>query len=638
MIDRAEYRLFFTIACFLIFKFITAQEPKPPEAVDDMAVSFQGGTVSIPVLENDIAEDGHPIAIVTAVGSPFGDVYFTDSLVIYKPFSHFIFQYPDSDTLRYMIKDLVNGLQSGFGKIALTLLPADFNFARDTLTLNNCRAPFNAAGSYFSDFYGDHLPAFEVPANSGLHTLKRSNLLIGGKVDGYVEHIAGESELPPYGYHVTDFWPGPRSDDEAYSQEQDSTWNRSWKLSAGMIQAHQENWYDPDYIIPEVIASWPGNGLVSLGQAPVLAPFGDLNTNGMYEPELGDYPIIAGDQAIFSLFNDHRTTSIATLSPKMDIEVSQLAFAFDCPEDSTFSNTVFVRYRIVNRSSKNYGGVYAGIYTAFSIGTEGDEHMGCDTILDCYFGYNAPMDEDSGASQGYGDFPPAQGVCILNHALSGFVGPMETWYNGPAPNYNILSGLWPFGEPVTLGGDGHGGSDTTAFLFSGDPSDPGQWSDYQVNPDNPGSRNGVGAAGPFTMLSGDTLDLEIAYVFARDYGGSNLSSVQLLKERIAILRWYYENDSTPCGKSWLSAPETGDGPGRISVYPNPASEYFSIDFGTQFHTPVHYSVTDMKGTQVARGILENATARILISNLSPGIYIFMLNDGKHVSMHKILKK
>jgi hypothetical protein len=43
MTDRADLRILFTIACMLTFTFIAAQEPKPPEAVDDQAVTIQGG-------------------------------------------------------------------------------------------------------------------------------------------------------------------------------------------------------------------------------------------------------------------------------------------------------------------------------------------------------------------------------------------------------------------------------------------------------------------------------------------------------------------------------------------------------------------------------------------------------------------
>ena len=45
-------------------------------------------------------------------------------------------------------------------------------------------------------------------------------------------------------------------------------------------------------------------GDTSLGQAPYLAPFVDVDYDGLYNPALGDYPDVMGDQAIFFIFND----------------------------------------------------------------------------------------------------------------------------------------------------------------------------------------------------------------------------------------------------------------------------------------------------------------------------------------------
>jgi hypothetical protein len=62
-------------------------------------------------------------------------------------------------------------------------------------------------------------------------------------------------------------------------------------------------------IIPIRILEWPAKGntyLQSIGIEIVepLAPFVDLNNNGIYEPEWGDYPLFKGHQAQFWVMND----------------------------------------------------------------------------------------------------------------------------------------------------------------------------------------------------------------------------------------------------------------------------------------------------------------------------------------------
>ncbi|MBK8414466.1 MAG: hypothetical protein IPL22_08125 [Bacteroidetes bacterium] len=55
-------------------------------------------------------------------------------------------------------------------------------------------------------------------------------------------------------------------------------------------------------MVPTNIADW----LVSIHLfSRVLAPFADFNSNGIYDPQNGDYPYILGDESIYSIFNDY---------------------------------------------------------------------------------------------------------------------------------------------------------------------------------------------------------------------------------------------------------------------------------------------------------------------------------------------
>lgn len=625
--------LIFMGLCLFVSLDVFSQDPKPPEAELDTASTFFGGVVSIQVLLNDFGEDGHPIKVVNVVPSEYSECFFNDSLVFYRSKYLYGNYIPETDTIKYRIQDMVNGLLSDFGKIALSILPVNFNNARDSININNYNAAFHACGNYFFDYYGDNQPFFEIPKGSGLNTLRRSYLLIGGHRDIYYDHVSAEFDKE---YYISDFWQGPVSNTECYNFNYDSVWNVVWKLAHSDIELHKSSWLDPTYNMPLEIESWPGNGDEEAGQLARLAPFYDKNGNDIYEPLLGDYPAIKGDVAIFSLYNDQRTIGLASDSKPVELDIQQMVYAFDCVQDSVFNNSLFENYKITNRSENHYNDVYCGIYSAFVIGNEGDEYMGCDTLLNYYYGYNDSVDEPNGSLPGYSQFPPAQAVCFLNEDLSSFIGPREGSWNGPGVYLNLLTGVWPaLNIPMTYGGNGMGGTDVTTFLFPGNPSDPFQWSDFQVNPTEPGQRNGIGACGPFEFGPGEIIELDIAYVFARDYGGTNLSSVDLLNERVSELKWFYDNDSTPCGRTWSASKDLVYNIPEIKIYPNPADDYFMLE--TPFNFPFEINILDLTGRKVWKGAIRKNQS-LDVSFLKPGIYVITIpNSDNHFNKKLIVR-
>ncbi|MCD4729907.1 MAG: T9SS type A sorting domain-containing protein [Bacteroidales bacterium] len=624
----------FAVVHFLLLPFILfPQNPKPPEAVDDYAETISGGRVSITVLENDFCEEGHEIEVLFTNGSLYSNTEHTDSTVIYIPIFQFNSIYPDNDVITYRIRDIENGLVSETASIYITIHEIDFNKAKDSLYLNNYNTTFNAYGNYFFDYLGNWRSNFKIPRESRNFTIIRSNLLIGGKA-GYYHYLAGEAFLLPYS---TDFWPGPYSVSSDYSIQEDSTWNNIWKLNRSEINWHQLHYQDPGYVPVNAIYEWPGNGNTIKGYAEQLAPFTDRNSNGIYEPYLGDTPLIKGNEAVFSIYNDHRTIGMSTASKPLGIEVQQLSYVFDCPDDSTFYNSFFIHYIIINRSANLYTDLFCGMKTIFSIGNEGDDYFGCDTILNCYFGYNDSIDEYFGYTPAYGHYPPAQAICFLNHRMYAFIESADFWgLNGPGPFYNSLKGLWAWGEPMTYGGNGLGGTDTTTYLFPGNPVDSTQWSDFQTNPNSPGVRSGTGSVGPFILAPGDSIEIDIAYVFARDYGGTNLTSVALLKERVERIKWYYENDSTPCGTTWSGNEVHYTQNQHIKIYPNPVSDnLFVQSSGLGFDNS--YKIYNLVGQVVQEGVIGNQNVQIHVGHLISGYYIIKISNAKIVIAEKFMK-
>lgn len=186
--------------------------------------------------------------------------------------------------------------------------------------------------------------------------------------------------------------------------------NHVWHLTREQIDYHIAHCGEAGYEPIDDIASWPGNG--PDGYAQQLAPFFDADSDGVYQPLAGDYPIIRGDECTFSIFNDMLSRHQTTYGIPMGVEVHCMTYAFNEPEDTALWNTVFTHYDIFNRSTYTYDSTYLAAWTDFDIGHGYDDYIGCDVRRGMYYGYNG----DNADGPGTGSFagvPPAQSCTFL---------------------------------------------------------------------------------------------------------------------------------------------------------------------------------------------------------------------------------
>ena len=166
------------------------------------------------------------------------------------------------------------------------------------LDINNIKARINSGGDLFWDF---NSAKFEAPKGSGINSIFAGNLWIAGVDAGNQVHAACQT----YRQNGVDFWPGPMDTinvscpSAVYSSP---TWNRVWKVNKTTVDSFVLGLFGTN--IPLSISSWPGNGDANYNQAKKLAPFYDVNNDGIYNPTQGDYPLIQGDQAIYFIYND----------------------------------------------------------------------------------------------------------------------------------------------------------------------------------------------------------------------------------------------------------------------------------------------------------------------------------------------
>jgi hypothetical protein len=677
-----------TLTFFTIFSIsLSFSQNHAPTAIDDYAVTTRG-YMKVDVLANDFDIDGNDLSVFHfSIKKPKHGYIFRviDDLYEYHAYPSYTGGY---DTMMYLLRD--NGSPTMLDTGTLVIL-VDNPLTFDSVSVNNIKAGANADGflfgerrKYYNGVTNNFLPLFEVPKGSNINSIFSGNIWIAGLDDLDTLHVAAQRYLAD----GNDFWAGPVS--SVYDSLYDYKFNRVWKMTRNEIEDHLVQCCPAGYVPSQNILDWPGNGDVSLGQSSIIAPFYDWNQDGIYDPYNGDFPEIRGDEAVFFVFNDDRYTHTESGGNKFGVEVRGMLYEVNCPDDSALWNTVFLHFDLVNRSSNNYDSVYLGVFMDLDLGYPWDDYIGCDVQRGSFYEYNG-NDYDIPISDvnGYGANPPAQSVTFLagpymendgidntdglcDEGLNGFnFGDditdnerfglrkfMATISNGvyypiddpvlPTFYYNIMRGLWNDSEPLHYWGNGYpnagGTGPVCSFMFPGnsdtcnwgtlgiDPGGNAPWTDFQAG-NQPGDRRGIGSSGPFIFNQGQTQELDLAFVFGRnflDYKAT--SAIPVMQERIDSIISYFRKGATPCGGFTLKQQETQ----TLNIYPNPAIDYINIVYTPAINSI--YEVFDVQGNKRFSGTLYPLGSQQLnISALQNGLYFLRVINGKSSISGKFIK-
>lgn len=483
-----------------------------------------------------------------------------------------------------------------YGQLSTTCRPAS---AKVDLDINNVRATILNGGDMWWNLTSSQ---YEIPKGSGQHSIFNGAIWMGGLDPAGNLHVAAMT----YRQTGNDYFPGPL---DTASASTDNTrcqlYDRMWKVNRSEVESFIANRNDPNYVIPAVILEWPGNGNTATGEAHTLAPFHDVNGDGVYDPLAGDYPRfnfsgqnncdndLLGDQAIWWVFNDNGNTHSQTGGSALGVEVQAMAFAYRSSSD-WLNDATFYRYKIINRSITNYHDVWMGQFADYDLGDAFDDYVGCDVARGLGYCYNGDVNDGALATPipgTYGAHPPAVGVDFLSGPLAEpgdlidndrdsivdengertilarsvyFDGDfsVHSYPTNASHFYSYLKGLWKDYSPITYGSNGYGGPNPCWFMFPGN-SDPNGWGTYglQLPPwdefssgNTPGDRRQVQSVGPFNLDAGEVDYATITVAWARDTAGDNYDAITKLQQADDSIQLLFDNCfSLPCWNQ--AAPE-----------------------------------------------------------------------------------
>ena len=381
------------------------------------------------------------------------------------------------------------------------------------------------------------------------------------------------------------------------------------------------------------------------------APYTDVNGNGVYNPSV-DIPGVPGaDQTLWHVSNDLDATRASNVGgvPPIGLEVQRTIWGYN--RSGVLGNTIFTKYRIVNKSGTRLDSMYFGQWADPDLGGAVSgivyDTPGCDSTLN--LGYNYSGKEVYG---GWGSPPPAFGYVLVQGPLvpssssdsaitsSGFRKgyrnlPMTSFIFTVCGNstyvdarhgsstdwYNVLRGLGtktgtPFIDPST--------GSVTKYLASGDPVTGKGWIGAS------GDCTATLSSGPFTLAAGDTQEVVVAATIAM--GADRIGSVTALRSDYRGTSQILAGSPQPVAPASFSLSQN---------YPNPFNPTTNFEFRIANREPVSLKVFDVLGRDVATLVNEVRSAGVYTvhwdaSSLPSGVYFYRLQAGGFIQTKKML--
>jgi hypothetical protein len=500
------------------------------------------------------------------------------------------------------------------------------NAAFSTLDANNWSVSFNTTGSNGWDLKGD-LNSWFPKKDSGM-ALFAFSLWCGGLNNDNLYTMAETYRQ----FGGADGQPGTLNNngdvlsDSTYTSER---YNYIYKVSDHEINNMNNG------VITTDIENWPGNGDVSLGESDTIAPFVDVDNDGIYDSEKGDFPKINGNQMLYRVFNDNRLHHESG-GERMQIEVHMKSFSFNCDKDEVLKNTFFVEYSIINKSARDYDSFKVGMWSAVELGRFYDNAMGSVKDKAAFF-YNY-VNIDSL----YPDSIPMLSIYSVDRDLTSSISYGNDFtiqgnprHSKPTDFYNYLNAHWKNGYPMiedSLGISYRRRSTIpeTKFMYHGNPFDTTQWNWKKYN-FRGGFIQTVSSVGPYFLKSKDTITVVFAFTGHWKHNDNpEKQYFNMIDEIDHVKQLYVEGKlenacPTPIG---MLEKENNE----LSVYPNPTDGVINIEIDQEIEKIELFN-------SIGQMVLEGSKSKIDLSHLKNGVYYLKVRGTSNkIFVGKIIKE
>ncbi|MCD6010781.1 MAG: hypothetical protein K0Q79_643 [Flavipsychrobacter sp.] len=470
----------------------------------------------------------------------------------------------------------------------------------DSVNINKINAAVLVHGDmWWNPDPTDYQPKCIFPNGSKKHLNFTSALWMSG-FDGTGQlHVAAQT----YRINGNDFWPGPLNSSDTLTYATSAEWAKIWKVNRTDIQYFQSLVTHTTTNTPTEILRWPakgniyaqGNAGVSLTITGNMAPFVDVNSNGNYEPLLGEYPDVKGDQALWWAFSDNGPTHTQSNGKPLGVEIHAMSYAYN--RGTLIDYVVYYEYTIINRSSNTYNSFRIGQWTDTEIGYYLDDYIGFDSTWRMGITYNGTNDDGGGAGHptiSYGVNPPQSAITMIvlpGDAGTSYVPAGSFVYhnndNSIIGNPSVDSQYSNYMRAKLRNGThftndfsgagvpckGFGSGADCNYVFTGDPSINTQWSMCSCN-SNPGDLRPILSSNDFTLSAGGQVKVVFALIVADSAGGCGVANYNKIKV-VADTAWKnYFNPPAPLPPNAITNLET---PHLLHICPNPANTKLFID-------------------------------------------------------------
>ena len=481
----------------------------------------------------------------------------------------------------------------------------DFRAACDNATaqtdmdINNVRARLTTGGDvWWNGSDGRYVVPKVPPGVPEVSSIFAGAVWLGGKDPGGGLKVAAQQYGRSGGNF--DFYSGPLTDEGLTSKDTCARWDKFFTVAGESIRELRAAFEEADGqqldpgTLPDDILGWPATGneyffdvhgfdLPNTTQG--LAGFWDEDLDGIYDPTLGDYPIIEirgcgetpqfPEEMTFWIYNDagniHRESNLPT---QIQMEVQVQAFAYTTSDD--INSMTFQRYKLINRAPEDIFDTYFAMWVDADLGCFQDDYVGTDTTRSLAYVYNSDARDGLGTTcncdgvETYCDEVPILGVDYFRGprrpifdengnqigeeelGMSSFITIYNAGIGSPDPGttdpgtaqeyYNYLEGRWLDGSVLQNCGDGYdedGSCDPTRFVFSDAPNVTGGFNMVTADLGVRDPRT-LQASGPFTLQPGAVNELIVGVVWVPDQTYPN-PSIQRLQQADDLAQSLFDN-------------------------------------------------------------------------------------------------